>query len=70
MIGTITQKVIKIGTSKGVTIPSKELKVAGIEEGDYVKCTFEKVDVAAQTPKEYDTFVKQYSETLKNLADR
>jgi antitoxin component of MazEF toxin-antitoxin module len=71
---TITQKVIKIGTSKGVTIPAKDLRVLGIETGSSVKITIEPVvDISPENKKlqeEYQEFVAQYGETLKNLRDR
>lgn len=65
-----TQKVIKIGDSAGVTIPSKELKRAGIKPGDAVT-----VSIASVMPKDdvltdYAAFKAQYGETLQNLADR
>ncbi len=66
------QKVIKIGSSGGVTIPAKEMKRQGISFGDSVKVT---VEVLADEKhdkliKEYEQFVKEYGQTLKNLADR
>jgi antitoxin component of MazEF toxin-antitoxin module len=65
------QKVIKIGSSGGVTIPAKELKRQNIAFGDEVKVTIE--PVKKQRDKlmdEYQEFVEQYGATLKNLADR
>lgn len=66
------QKVIKIGSSGGVTIPAKEMKRQGITFGDEVKIIIEPVADSKQDKltKEYDQFVKQYGQTLKNLADR
>jgi antitoxin component of MazEF toxin-antitoxin module len=69
---TITQTVIKIGDSAGVTLPAKALRQAGIKPGDSIKVSFE----AVKTPKandvmgEYAEFVAQYGDTLKNLAQR
>jgi len=69
---TSTQKVIRIGSSGGVTIPAKEMKRQGITYGDEVKVTVEPI----KTPNhdklmdEYDQFVAEYGQTLKNLADR
>jgi antitoxin component of MazEF toxin-antitoxin module len=65
-----TQKVIKIGTSAGVTIPAKDLKRAGINPGDEVIVSIESIDKNDNLPKEYTAFKKQYGDTLKNLADR
>ena len=71
MVQTI-QKVIKIGSSAGVTIPKKQLKELGLLVGDEVKLSLESVTPAkhVQLMKEYDTFVSKYGQTLKNLADR
>jgi antitoxin component of MazEF toxin-antitoxin module len=65
-----TQKVIKIGTSAGVTIPAKDLKRAGINPGDEVTLTIESKIKKDNLPKEYEAFKAQYGQTLKNLADR
>lgn len=67
-----TQKVIKIGSSGGVTIPAKEMKRQGITFGDEVKVTVEPVNKQKHDKlmNEYNQFVEQYGQTLKNLADR
>lgn len=65
-----TQKVIKIGTSKGVTIPAKQLKELGLDVGKAVKVTVEPVAEKSGIHQEYEAFKKKYGETLKNLADR
>ncbi|MFZ1258719.1 MAG: hypothetical protein WAQ25_04590 [Candidatus Saccharimonas sp.] len=67
---TTTQKVIKIGTSRGVTIPAKDLVELGVETGDSVRVTIEAVNKQDSLAQEYDKFKKQYGETLKNLANR
>jgi len=68
------QKVIRIGTSAGVTIPAKEMKRQNIKFGDEVKITVEPASKVQGTDekiiKEYALFTAQYGETLKNLADR
>lgn len=71
MIRTI-QKIIRIGSSKGVTVPAKQLKQLGVEVGDEVEVTVKKVqpESSDQVTKEYQQFVAQYGETLENLADR
>lgn len=71
-----TQKLIGIGSSEGVTIPRKELAKLGAKRGDELKITAELVKKKskpvphAKLMGEYDAFVKQYGQTLKNLADR
>lgn len=72
---TTIQKVIKIGSSRGVTLPARDLRALGIRDGDEVRLTVEQVKPAKQANKpslrqDYDDFKKQYGETLKNLADR
>lgn len=68
----MVQKVIKIGSSAGVTIPKKQLQELGIDIGDEVKITIENVspNKHGKIIQEYDAFVKEYGQTLKNLADR
>lgn len=67
----MVQKVIKIGTSAGVTIPKKQLAELGLSVGDNVKVTIEPIkDKQAELISEYDAFVAKYGETLNNLADR
>lgn len=69
----MVQKVIKIGSSAGVTIPKKQLEELGISVGDEVKLTIEAVssdNKQAKLMSEYKKFVKQYGQTLKNLANR
>lgn len=73
MIMTTIQKIIRIGSSKGTTLPAKQLKELGVDVGDEVRITIE--SVAETTPhkelmEEYATFKKQYDDTLRNLADR
>lgn len=69
----MVQKVIKIGSSAGVTIPKKQLQELGIAIGDEVKLTIQPVDSDSRQEKlmdEYEKFVQQYGQTLKNLAQR
>ena len=72
---TTIQKVIKIGSSRGVTLPARDLRALGIRDGDEVRLTVEQVKPIEQANKpslrqDYDDFKKQYGKTLKNLADR
>ncbi len=68
----MTQKIIRIGSSAGITIPKKELKELGLSIGDEVKYTLKPVKSSKHNKiiSEYDSFVSQYGETLKNLSDR
>lgn len=70
MVITATRKIIEIGDSKGVTLPAKELKAAGIKEGDLVTVQIKPSKPQANIDKEYEAFKKQYGETLKNLSKR
>lgn len=45
----LTQRVLKIGHSAGVTLPAKQLKAMGIQPGDYVELT-----VAKHSPELHD----------------
>lgn len=66
------QKVIKIGSSAGVTIPAKDLKKMGVKVGEELEISFKpktrdsKIGIA----KDYEAFAKQYHSALKNLASR
>jgi len=68
------QKIIKVGDSRAVTLPARELKAAGIETGDQVQVTVKPLSKAVNRQEkllnEYDSFKEQYGQTLKNLADR
>lgn len=70
---TTIQKIIRIGSSKGVTLPAKQLKQLGVDTGDEVRITVESTSKAAphqNLMNEYKKFTDKYDETLKNLADR
>jgi bifunctional DNA-binding transcriptional regulator/antitoxin component of YhaV-PrlF toxin-antitoxin module len=69
------QKVIKIGSSGGVTIPAKEMKRQGIKFGDEVKV----IVTPAQEPLTKDDqhvlnvakqILKEYKQDFENLAKR
>ena len=68
-----TQSVINVGTSKGVILPAKALKEAGIKTGDKVDITVikhqknpEDAEVLAAARKILD----RYNDDFKNLAQR
>ncbi|PID31394.1 hypothetical protein CR983_01395 [Candidatus Saccharibacteria bacterium] len=67
-----TQKVIKIGSSRGVTLPAKELARLGIKEGDklQISCELVKSTPKAKALKQYKSLKKQCNKALKNLANR
>ena len=67
---TSVQKVIKVGSSTGVTIPARDLKASQINVGDEVKITVEAVADVKQIDEEYELFKAQYKKALKNLANR
>ncbi len=67
---TTTQKIIKIGTSRGVTIPAKQLSELKLTDGDEVRVTVEPIRKVSSLDNEYAAFKEQYGETLKNLANR
>lgn len=72
---TTIQKVIKIGSSRGVILPASQLKALGVDVGDEVKVTFRKVanndcNNKTEVSKESEDFKKQCGDTLQNLADR
>ncbi len=68
------QKVIKIGTSGGVTIPAKELKRQNISFGDEVEVIVRPLRASSSDDKNVlDTAKKtldEYKQDFQNLADR
>ena len=69
-----TQKIIKIGSSGGVTIPAKELKRNNISFGDEVEITVRKAQSASQEDVDViraaRKILQDYEEDFKNLAKR
>ena len=67
-------KVIKIGSSAGVTIPKRQLTELNLKPGDHVEISVKPAH--KPTPEqtkllaEYQDFVAKYGQTLKNLAKR
>lgn len=70
----MSQKVIKIGSSLGVTIPKKELSDLNIIAGDEVEVSIRKKSTKAvkheQLLKNLEDFMDKYDQDLKNLAKR
>ena len=68
------QKVIKIGSSGGVTIPAKELKRQNIAFGDEVEVVIRPLpkhdDSDKQVIESARRILNEYKEDFKNLADR
>ena len=69
-----TQKVIKIGTSRGVTLPAKELKRLGVKEGDDLELVVRKK--TADIPSDRDivatanSLLRRYKQDFTNLSQR
>ncbi len=68
------QKVIKIGSSGGVTIPAKEMKRQNIKFGDEVKITIVPTNVIngdnVELVKLTQKLIKRHEQALKNLSQR
>lgn len=65
------QKLIQIGSSEGITLSKKDLARLGAKRGDLLRIRVELVnDKHDKLLREYDEFVKQYGQTLKNLANK
>jgi len=67
------QKLIQIGSSEGITLSKKDLARLGAKRGDLLHVKVEMAKKPVRHEKlleEYDAFVEQYGQTLKNLADR
>lgn len=69
------QKVIKIGSSGGVTIPAKEMKRQNIRFGDEVEVIVRPVNKAVNKEDQHiidaaKQVLKEYKQDFKNLADR
>ena len=70
---TTIQKVIKIGTSRGVTLPAKELERLGVKEGEEVEIIARKKTSIASSDKVQqvaDSILSRYDQDFKNLAVR
>ena len=70
---TTTQKIIKIGSSKGATLPAKELKNLGVDVGDEVEITVRKKTgnaSDAEVLKAARSILERYKRDFSNLAKR
>lgn len=68
-----TQSVINVGSSKGVILPAKALKEAGIKTGDKVDIQVRKHQENtedAEVLKAARNILDRYDEDFKNLAQR
>lgn len=70
---TTTQKVIKIGTSQGVTLPAKELKALDVQPGDELEVTVRKKVAHASDAKVNEVasrLLERYKQDFTNLSQR
>ncbi len=67
----MTQKIIQIGSSAGVTIPKKQLKELGLAIGDEINIEIRptRADLK-EFADELDKFMHVYDQDLKNLSRR
>lgn len=70
---TTTQKVIKIGSSRGVTLPAKDLRKLGVKDGESVDLIVRKSVQEVSTQEIVDkahAILERYNDDFKNLAGR
>jgi len=70
---TVTQKLIKIGSSRGVTLPARELSRLGVKTGDTLELVVHKKTTVIETDKALKTaneLLERYREDFSNLASR
>lgn len=70
---TTIQKIIKIGSSQGVTIPAKDLRALGVKAGDELELVVRPKGGQVANTEVTDTanaLLKRFSSDFKNLADR
>lgn len=73
MTFTTTQKIIKIGSSRGVTLPARELKKLDVQPGDILELVVRKRSAVADTHtavKTAETLLDRYKDDFQNLASR
>lgn len=69
----ITQKVIRIGTSRGVTIPAKDLRALGADTGDELEIIVRKSGNTADDRSVRsiaDDILERYDQDFRNLSER
>ena len=71
---TTIQKIIKIGTSRGVTLPAKQLKALNLSDGDEVEITVRKKPTVTLSDnrmvKVASGLLDRYKQDFHNLANR
>ena len=70
---TTIQKVIKIGSSRGVTLPARYLLALGSRDGEDIEVTVRKRSEAAddnQVLKTANSLLRRYKEDFSQLAKR
>ena len=70
---TTIQKIIKIGSSRGVTLSAKQLRVLGVRDGDEIEVTIRKRTVAVDGDKVLkvaNSLLERYKEDFSHLAKR
>lgn len=73
MTFTTIQKTRKIGTSRGVLLPAKELKRLDVQDDDELELIVRKKTIVASDKRVLETannLLKRYSKDFKNLAKR
>ena len=67
------QKVIKVGSSVGITLPAKDLKYADIQPGDLIEVSIQKQRVKAEDAEVVAAakqILDRYNQDFDNLAKR
>ena len=70
---TTMQKVIKIGTSQGVTLPAKQLAALGVKPGDELEITVRKKTSTASDETVIaaaNDLLSRYKQDFTNLSNR
>lgn len=70
---TTIQKLIKIGTSQGVTLPAKQLKALDVKPGEELEVTIRKKTATAcddDVTKTANDLLERYKQDFHNLAGR
>ncbi len=67
----MAQKIIRIGSSAGVTIPKKKLEKLNLKIGDEAEVTVKPSSKNLESyARKLEAFMDEYEEDLKNLAQR